>query len=115
MYHHLNQLILIQRDLMRLNPKSVQVELAPLFKGEEMHPIEEILAEKRQVGGSHYTEMPIEPWEIIERNNLNYWEGNVLKYLLRYKYKGGVEDLEKAKHYIDYLIEYTQRRKNELR
>jgi len=70
---------------------------------------------EKQVGGIHYTEMPIQPWEIIERNSLNYWEGNVLKYLLRYKYKNGIEDLEKAKHYLEFLIEYTQRRRNEAR
>ena len=58
-----------------------------------------------QVGGSHYKDMPLQPWEIIEKNNLDFWEGNALKYLLRYKSKNGAQDLEKAKHYIDYLIE----------
>jgi hypothetical protein len=65
-----------------------------------------------QVGGKHYVKLLIQPWEIIERNKLDFWEGNALKYLLRWRYKNGVEDLEKAKHYIDYLI---QRRKNETR
>jgi len=67
---------------------------------------------KKQVGGNHYVGLQIQPWEIIERNGLDYWEGNALKYLLRYKYKNGIEDLEKAKHYIDYII---QRRKNGIR
>ncbi len=57
----------------------------------------------RQVGGDHY-KRACQPWEIIEEWNLNYWAGNVLKYLLRYPYKNGVEDLEKAKHYLEYLI-----------
>ena len=57
----------------------------------------------RQVGGNHYKRAH-QPWEIIEEWNLNYWAGNVLKYLLRYPYKNGVEDLEKAKHYLEYLI-----------
>lgn len=57
----------------------------------------------RQVGGDHYKRAH-QPWEIIEEWNLNYWAGNVLKYLLRYPYKNGVEDLEKAKHYLEYLI-----------
>ena len=59
----------------------------------------------KQVGGDHYENMAIEPWEIIEKNDLNYWEGNIIKYILRHRHKGGVEDLEKAKHYLDHLIE----------
>jgi hypothetical protein len=57
----------------------------------------------RQVAGSHY-KRAIQPWEIIDEWELCYYSGNVLKYLLRYKYKNGVEDLEKAKHYLEYLI-----------
>lgn len=58
-----------------------------------------------QVGGTHYGDMAIAPWEIIEKNDLDFWEGNVLKYLLRYRKKNGVEDLKKALHYLNYLIE----------
>ena len=57
----------------------------------------------KQVGGNHYRKA-IQPWDIIEEWQLNFWAGNVLKYLLRYPYKNGVEDLEKAKHYLEYLI-----------
>ena len=57
----------------------------------------------RQVAGNHY-KRAIQPWEIIDEWELCYYSGNVLKYLLRYKYKNGVEDLEKAKHYLEYLI-----------
>lgn len=57
----------------------------------------------RQVAGTHY-KRAIQPWEIIDEWELCYYSGNVLKYLLRYKYKNGVEDLEKAKHYLEYLI-----------
>jgi len=57
----------------------------------------------RQVGGSHYKKAH-QPWEIIEEWGLDYWAGNVVKYILRYKFKNGVEDLEKAKHYLEYLI-----------
>jgi len=66
----------------------------------------------KQVGGNHYVQLKLQPWEIIERNELDFWEGNALKYLLRYKHKNGVEDLEKAIHYIEYLI---KRRTNETR
>ena len=57
----------------------------------------------KQVGGNHYRKA-IQPWDIIEEWQLNFWAGNVLKYLLRYPHKNGVEDLEKAKHYLEYLI-----------
>jgi hypothetical protein len=58
----------------------------------------------QQVGGNHYKRAH-QPWEIIEEWELDYWAGNVVKYILRYKYKNGVEDLEKARHYLDYLIQ----------
>lgn len=58
----------------------------------------------RQVGGDHYFN-PIQPWDIIRAWELNYWEGNIVKYVLRHKGKNKVEDLEKARHYLDYLIE----------
>ena len=58
-----------------------------------------------QVGGKHYTEMKIQPIEYITQNKLSYSEGNVIKYVSRWRKKGGVEDLRKAKHYIEMLIE----------
>lgn len=58
----------------------------------------------RQVGGNHY-DMPIQPVEFIERNGLGFCVGNCIKYLCRYQKKNGKQDLEKAKHYIDLLIQ----------
>jgi hypothetical protein len=58
----------------------------------------------QQVAGSHY-QRAIQPWDIISEWDLDFWEGNVLKYLLRWKHKDGVQDLKKAKHYLEYLIE----------
>lgn len=58
----------------------------------------------KQVGGNHYTRCSIQPWEIIERNGLGFFEGNVIKYVMRYQNKNGLQDLLKAKHYIEYLI-----------
>jgi len=58
-----------------------------------------------QVAGNHYKDMKIQPVEYIHANNIPYLEGNVIKYVSRWKAKGGVADLEKAKHYIDLLIE----------
>lgn len=61
----------------------------------------------KQVGGDHYKKYPIQPLEFIMKNNLGFCEGNVIKYVLRHKNKNGVEDLEKAKHYIEMLINQT--------
>jgi hypothetical protein len=59
----------------------------------------------KQVGGKHYHKgNGIQPWDIIEAWELDFWEGNVVKYILRWKHKDGVQDLEKARHYLDYII-----------
>jgi hypothetical protein len=58
-----------------------------------------------QVGGSHYLNMKIQPIEFIMANNLDFCVGNAIKYLCRYKQKNGEQDLMKARHYIDLLIE----------
>lgn len=58
-----------------------------------------------QHGGNHYKEMAIEPWDYIISNNIGYLEGNAIKYISRWREKGGIEDLKKARHYIDKLIE----------
>jgi len=59
----------------------------------------------RQVGGGHYASMKIQPIEYTLANGLGFCEGNVLKYISRWKSKNGVEDLKKARHYIDMLID----------
>lgn len=59
-----------------------------------------------QVGGDHYRFMAIQPVEFIEANNLGYCVGNIIKYVCRYRRKNGKEDLLKARHYIDLLIEH---------
>lgn len=58
-----------------------------------------------QVGGGHYNSMAIQPIEYVHKNNLNFCQGNIIKYVSRYKNKNGIEDLKKAKHMIDLLIE----------
>ena len=60
---------------------------------------------EREVGGDHYVSQKIQPIEYIIANNLNFCEGNVIKYISRYKNKGGLQDLMKAKHYLEMLIE----------
>jgi len=53
---------------------------------------------------SHYTKGGIEPWTYIKANDLNFFEGSVVKYVTRWKHKNGIEDLRKARVYIDELI-----------
>jgi hypothetical protein len=57
-----------------------------------------------QIGGSHYKDLSIQPIDYILGNQLGYAEGNVVKYVSRWRDKGGIEDLRKAKQYIDFLI-----------
>ena len=63
---------------------------------------------KKQVGGSHYENYKIQPVEFIIKNNIGFVEGNIIKYILRFKEKGGVQDLLKAKHYIELLIDSSK-------
>ena len=81
---------------------------APVNEGEQ--PVEESTANARQVGGAHYKKWAIQPWDFIERNGLTFCSGNVIKYVCRYRDKAGVEDLEKAKHYLEKLIEVERER-----
>lgn len=62
-----------------------------------------------QIGGDHYKKLPIEPWDYIASNGLGFFDGNAVKYLTRWKDKGGVKDLEKAIHYIQKLIELEEK------
>lgn len=58
-----------------------------------------------QVGGEHYKKLAIQPVEYIHANGIGYFEGNVIKYVTRWRDKGGIVDLLKARHYIDMLVE----------
>ena len=59
-----------------------------------------------QVAGTHYKDLPIQPVQYIQANNIPYMEGNVIKYVSRWRTKGGMDDLRKAKHYLEMLIEF---------
>ena len=60
-----------------------------------------------QEGGDHYKTKGIQPVEYILANNMTFIEGCVVKYVTRWKDKGGLEDLNKARHFLDMLIEHT--------
>lgn len=65
-------------------------------------------ANDTQVGGDHYKRLKPEPWDVIVAWDLRYLPGNVVKYVARYGQKGGLEDLHKARHYLDKLIEVEE-------
>ena len=65
-----------------------------------------------QVGGNHYKDLKIQPIEFIHANNIPFCEANAIKYLCRWRNKNGIEDLKKARHYIDLLIELEYGRNN---
>lgn len=61
-----------------------------------------------QIGGDHYKNMVLQPIEYILANDLGFCEGNVIKYITRYRVKGQLEDLKKAEHYVRLLIEQLE-------
>ena len=63
-------------------------------------------ASKRQVGGGHYRNFAIQPSEFIHRNGLGWCEGNAIKYVSRHKSKNGRQDILKAIHYLELLLEW---------
>jgi hypothetical protein len=67
-------------------------------------------ANDTQVGGRHYKQFTIQPWDCIVDWNLGFLDGNILKYISRWRTKNGLEDLKKARHYLDKLIEIEQDR-----
>jgi hypothetical protein len=66
-------------------------------------------ANETQVGGDHY-KMTYETWDVIHAWGLGYFDGNAVKYLSRWRKKGGVQDLKKAAHYIQKLIELEEQK-----
>ena len=65
---------------------------------------DESFPQDKQIGGSHYKKFKIQPYEFISKNDLSFFQGNVIKYVCRYLYKNNIEDLEKIKHYCDLEI-----------
>ena len=66
--------------------------------------LEQAFPQEKQVGGSHYKHFTIQPYEFISKNNLSFFQGNVVKYVCRYIEKNGVQDLEKIIHYCELEI-----------
>lgn len=68
--------------------------------------MEEATALQKQVGGNHYAEMPIQPMEYSMANNLDACQHTIVKYVSRFRNKDGIEDLKKAIHCIEMLMEF---------
>ena len=62
---------------------------------------DDVFPQDIQIGGSHYKSFHIQPYEFISKNNLSFFQGNVIKYVCRYLNKNGIEDLEKIIHYCE--------------
>lgn len=58
-----------------------------------------------QIGGDHYKGYKIQTWDFIADHKMDFMEGNIVKYVDRWKHKDGLKDLMKARHYLDKLIE----------
>ena len=68
-------------------------------------------AKDTQVGGNHYKDFAIQPTEFITLNNIGFIEGNVIKYVCRHKQKNKAEDIKKAIHYLQLLLEFEYQQK----
>ena len=73
---------------------------------------EDTFPQDKQIGGSHYKNMVIQPFEFISKNELTFFQGNVIKYVCRYKQKNGIQDLEKVIHYCQLEILKLKDKKN---
>ena len=63
------------------------------------------LATEKQIGGDHYKDFLIQPVVFIQKNELDFCEGNIIKYICRHKFKNGAEDIRKVIHYAELLLE----------
>jgi len=86
-------------------PKHPPLVPTPVLTIDVNSPFDFAQANAVQVGGEHYKKNAIQPWDYITSNQLGYLEGNIVKYVSRWKDKGGRQDLEKARHYLDKLLE----------
>jgi hypothetical protein len=90
-----------------MNGLPITLEMTP----EEEAKLERMIATSaldKQVGGSHYKDKGIQPIIYIHANNLGFCEGNVVKYVTRWRDKNGIADLKKAIHYLELLIELNE-------
>jgi hypothetical protein len=90
-----------------MNGLPITLEMTP-EEEEELNRMIATSALNKQVGGSHYRDKGIQPIIYIHANDLGFCEGNVVKYVTRWRDKNGVADLRKAIHYLELLIELNE-------
>jgi len=93
--------------------------MAPRKRADDLVNVRVHPAATSQVGGTHYTELAIQPWAAMEswlstEEFSGYLRGCAIKYLARCRKKGGLEDLKKARHYLDKMIELDESLENSL-
>jgi len=85
--------------------QNYEAGVKPRIRMQAGYPEMDRPANATQVGGTHYKDKKLQPWDAIAAWDCGFLDGNVIKYVVRYRSKGGVEDLKKARHYLDKLIE----------
>ena len=95
----------VARAALRIARENLAAHKATLIFDDEFGDVEAVSAMYTQVGGDHYSKRAIQPIEFIAANDLNFCEGSIVKYIVRWRDKGGFQDLEKIKQYVDLLIE----------
>ena len=100
----------MENDLNAWVPKEnlIREYVLKCLPGESSVSVTNGTANGQQVAGKHYKDKAVQPWDYIYANNLCYFTGNCVKYVSRWKDKGGVDDLKKARHYLDKLIELEE-------
>ena len=95
--------------------KRVHARLKAIEEGKarkaELERVERNIALESQVGGNHYSSMKIQPIEYTMKNEMNPLQHTVIKYVSRYKNKNGIEDLKKAIHSLELLIQFEEGKK----
>jgi hypothetical protein len=74
--------------------------------------LDRVFPSMNQIGGEHY-KLKIQPYHFIMGNDLNFFQGNVIKYVVRYQKKNGIQDLKKIIHYCELEIERLRENKND--
>lgn len=105
---------MLRKELHNIADCTISTKFVKSIEGNEQEYITKVnvyneTSLEQQVGGEHYKNFAIQPVEFIHKNNLGFIVGNIIKYICRYKDKNGIEDLKKAKHYIDMLIELEEK------
>ena len=96
----------IKRKLNDATPQEWDKATREIKSGAD-YPEDSVKAVDKQVGGNHYKKFVIQPAEFCYKNNIPYLESTAIKYLCRWRDKGGLQDLDKAIHFIELLKEFN--------